>query len=302
MVVVSFGGVLSSLHETLVEMFRHRPALAADLLAGVLGMELPDFQRVRLEAAECVDLAPTQYRADAVIVFSAAGGPVLAVVVEIQLARDQGKWWSWPVYVATLRARLRCPTVLLVVCVDAATAAWSATPIELGNPGARIPPTVLGPDLIPVLTDPAGAAPEVAVLSAMAHGGDPDRREVLEVLVAALASVETQHAVLYAELVFAALPAAARAHLEALMSTHTHEYLSEYAQKFVAQGQARGEARGKAGAVLAVLDARGIAVPNAARTRIGECDDPHQLDVWIRRAATADSVEDLFGDPRTAQH
>ncbi len=159
---------------------------------------------------------------------------------------------------------------------------------------------MLGPDLIPVLTDPAGAAPEVAVLSAMAHGGDPDRRDVLEMLVAALASVETQHAVLYAELVFAALPAAARAHLEALMSTHTHEYLSEYAQKFVAQGEARGEARGKAAAVLAVLDAQGIAVPHTARARIGECDDPHQLDVWVRRAATADSVKDLFDDPRTA--
>lgn len=117
---------------------------------------------------------------------------------------------------------------------------------------------------------------------------------MLETLVTVLASVETQHAVLYAELVFAALPAAARAHI--------HEYLSEYAQKFVAQGETRGEARGKAGAVLAVLDARGIAVPNAARTRIGESDDPHQLEVWVRRAATANSVEDLFGEPRTAQH
>jgi fido (protein-threonine AMPylation protein) len=37
---------------------------------------------------------------------------------------------------------------------------------------------------------------------------------------------------------------------------------------------------------------------NAARTRIGECDDPHQLDRWMRRATAADSVEDLV-DPET---
>lgn len=295
MAAASLRLVPSNLHETVVEMFRHRPALAADLLAGVLGVELPAFERARWESAELVDLAPAQYRADAVIALADADGPVLAVVVEVQLARDAAKRWSWPVYVATLRARMRCPTLLLVVCVDAAVARWAAAPIELGNPGARIPPTVLGPDLLPVITA-AGAAvtPEVAVLAAMAHGADPARTGVLKVLVDALASVEVEHAVLYAELVFAALPEAARHHLEALMSTHTYEYLSEYAQKFVAQGQAVGEAVGEARAVLAVLAARGIEVSDATRARIGECDDLAQLDEWVRRAATADSVDDLF--------
>ncbi|MGQ0778174.1 MAG: hypothetical protein ACT4NY_27815, partial [Pseudonocardiales bacterium] len=174
--------------------------------------------------------------------------------------------------------------------------AWAARPIELGNTGARIPPAVLGPDLLPVLAeaDQTGWAPELVVLSAVAHGGDPARRGVLDVLVGALALVETEHAVLYAELVFAALPAAARRHLEALMSTHTYEYLSEYAQKFVAQGEAQGEAKGEAKAVLTFLDARGISVTEEARARISGCRDLGQLEVWVRRAATADSVDDLF--------
>ena len=105
-----------------------------------------------------------------------------------------------------------------------------------------------------------------------------------------LASVETEHAVLYAELVFAALPHAARKHLEALMSTQTHSYISEYAKKFIAQGEARGEAR----SVLAVLDARGINVPEDTRNRITSCTDLDQLHTWVRRAATATSIDDLF--------
>ncbi|MGQ0773631.1 MAG: hypothetical protein ACT4NY_04290 [Pseudonocardiales bacterium] len=286
-----------------MELFRHRPSLAADLLTGVLGMDLPSYEGVRLEAAECVDLAPAEYRADAVVVLTDAGIPVL--VVEVQLTRDRRKWWRWPVYVATLRARLQCPTVLLVVCVDAAVAQWAATPIELGNPGALLPPSVLGPDLIPVVSE-AGPAPELVVLSAMAHGGDPARSGVLNVLVGALASVEIGHAGLYAELVLAALPAAARRHLEALMSTHTYEYLSEYAQKFVAQGKVEGKAEGKAEgkvegkaegearAVLAFLEARGIGVPGSAHVRIGACRDLGQLDAWVRRAATIDTIDDLL--------
>jgi hypothetical protein len=82
------------------------------------------------------------------------------------------------------------------------------------------------------------------------------------------------------------------------MSTQTYEYLSEYARKFVAQGKAvgkaEGTAEGEARAVLAFLDARGIAVPDDVRSRISECRDLDQLDTWVRRAATVGSVYDLF--------
>ena len=106
----------STLHEMLLEMFRLRPALAAELLTGVLGVEVPAHLSARVEPTESTGLVPTEYRADALIVLTGADGPVLAVVIEVQLGRDRGKRWSWPVYVATLRARLRCPTELLVVC------------------------------------------------------------------------------------------------------------------------------------------------------------------------------------------
>jgi len=42
----------SSLHEVLIEMFRQRPSLAADLLIGALGLELPSYERAEIESAD----------------------------------------------------------------------------------------------------------------------------------------------------------------------------------------------------------------------------------------------------------
>lgn len=61
-----------------------------------------------------------------------------------------------------------------------------------------------------------------------------------------------------------------------------------------AEGRVEGRAEGEAAAVLTVLNARGIAVPEDAHARITECKDLDQLDTWIRRAATADTIDDLF--------
>lgn len=292
----SVDHVPSRLHESLVEFFRQQPSLVPELLAGVLGMALPDHQQVRLESGDCTDVVPTEYRADAVVVLTHTDRPVLAVVVEVQLQTDPHKRWSWPVYVATLRARLRCPTVLLVVCVDAGTAASCAAPIDLGNPGSRLVPSVLGPDRVPVIAtaERAATTPDMAVLSAMAHGGHPRRRDVLEALLAAFAAVDERRATLYSDLVHLALPLAARRYLEALVSTRTYEYKSEFVRKYVLQGRAEGRAEGEATALLAILDARGIEVPEEARTRITGCTNLDQLEAWVRRAATAEKIDELF--------
>lgn len=60
------------------------------------------------------------------------------------------------------------------------------------------------------------------------------------------------------------------------------------------QGKAEGEASGRARAVLAILDARRVEVPEDARALITECSDLDQLDTWVRRAVTATSIHDLF--------
>jgi hypothetical protein len=185
------------------------------------------------------------------------------------------------------------------------TATWCARPIELGQPGWTLLPLVLGPDRVPLVTDAelARRHPELAVLSAMAHGRHPDREKILDALLGAFAAVDQERATLYSDVVLAALPEAAQRYLEALMTTRTYEYQSEFVRRFVFQGRAEGReegrdegrAQGEAMAVLAVLDARGIAVPDDIRARITACADAIQLDTWIRRAATADTIDALFG-------
>jgi hypothetical protein len=164
----------SPLHEQLVELLRSRPALAADLLrrATGLGLDPETLATARMSAQNFARLQPPEYRADLVLEF---GTPRtrLAVVVEVQLGIDDEKRGSWPQYVAALWGRLRCPVRLLVVTVDPGVAAWCARPIDTG--AMRLRPVVVGPRHIPRLTDPQAAreAPELAVLSALAHAAGP---------------------------------------------------------------------------------------------------------------------------------
>jgi hypothetical protein len=286
--------MVSNTHEVLAELFSQRPALAAELLSGPLEVAVPAFAAARVEPAELTERMPTEWRADGVVALTGpAQEVVMGVVVEIQRSPDRGKRLSWPVYVATVRARLRCPVALLVVCPDAGVAKWCATPVELGHPGFVLHPLVVGPDQVPVVTDTglARRIPELAVLSALAHGDHPRVGEVLAALLAGLDAIDdVEYADLYSDVVFAALPEAARQHVEALMSAGTYQYQSEYARRFFG----RGKAEGKAEDVLVILAARGVDVPDHARARISGCSDLDQLDAWIRRAATAESVDDLF--------
>ena len=292
-VLASVSGVLSHLHETLCAMFRHRPELAVELLAGPLGMAVPRYADAQLGAGEVTELRPAEHRADAVVVLRDHTAAVLAVIVEVQLRRDDDKSWIWPEYLTGVRRRVRCPVVLLILCPDATTAAWADRPIPLDGRGSVVRPAVIGPDLIPVLTDAAEASrvSELSVLSALAHVREDGPFAVLDAMAVALDHLEPAHAVEYSRLVLAALPAAAREHLEQLMSTDTFEYQSEFTRRL----EARGEARARREMLVQVLDARGLAIPAHIRERIAGCDDVEQLRAWAYRAVDASAADDLFG-------
>jgi hypothetical protein len=298
-------------HEALVQLFRDRPELAPELLRDALGVTLPVYTEVRTESADLTQVAPTEYRADLVVLL-VDGVPVLGIVVEVQLQPDAEKRLSWPVYVVTLRARLRCDACLLVVTPSADVARWARAPIDVG-PGCRLEPIVLGPETVPVIDDPdeARRGPEMAVLSAMAHGADADPERAANVALAALVAclaLDTEQSIFYADVVRAALGDAARSALEALMqSPQRREFQSDFARKYfalgIAKGEAEGEARGKAEgkaegearALLAVLEARGLAVGDEQRAHILACLDTAQLEQWVRRAVTVTATDELFG-------
>jgi hypothetical protein len=99
------------------------------------------------------------------------------------------------------------------------------------------------------------------------------------------------------------LNAAARRALEAMMKGY--EYQSDFAKKYVAQGRTEGRVEGRvegrteeaARALLTVLRARGIAVPDAVRESILAQKDPERLERWLEKAAVAASVTTVIDEP-----
>jgi hypothetical protein len=103
-------------------MFRHRPTLAAELLSTSFGIPVPAHDQVHVGSG---DTTPIEHRCDTAVELRNGDRPVLAIVVEVQLTPDPDKGYSWPVYLIVVRARLRCPTALLVVAPTAGTARWT---------------------------------------------------------------------------------------------------------------------------------------------------------------------------------
>ncbi|HEX5746703.1 MAG TPA: hypothetical protein VFZ09_10680 [Archangium sp.] len=278
-------------HEALLELFRNRPVLAAELLRDALGIELPAYAEARAESAELTEAVPTEYRADLVVQLW-GDTPRLAIVVEVQLSPDEEKRYTWPVYLTHMRAKLRCPTVLLVVAPDAGVARWCGQPLETGHRGFVLKPYLAGPESIPVITRPEQArqAVELMVLSAMAHGQGEQGAAIAETVLPGLAGIDEERARFYFDLVMWSLNDAARTALEALMSSGTYEYQSEFARRYFTQGRQEG----KADALLEVLDARGLQVDEQSRQRITACTELAQLERWLRKAVSVQSVQELF--------
>lgn len=282
-------------HEGLVELFRSDPRLAAELLSGPLGLELPAFAEARVESGNLTQLNPAELRADLVVSLSDEARPVLAIIVEAQLEEDPDKLFSWPAYVASLRHRLRCRVCLLVVTQSERVANWASRTIVIG-PGSSLAPLVLRPSSVPVIStvDEARKAPELAVLSAMAHGGDRVQTAVEIALSASTAAHELgrDRFLLHFGLIFRALSEAARKAFQ--MDPQGVRLFDESQKQSFEQGRSEGRAAEKAADVLAVLDARGLTVTDAQRERILGCADLETLAGWLRRAATVSATDALF--------
>jgi len=289
-------------HEVLVDLFKNRPVLAAELLAEGLDVALPAYAKARLASIDLTQVQPVEYRADAVVVLlDDEDDPVQVIIVEVQLATDPRKRFSWPAYVAVSRAIHGCPSDLLVLAPDPAVAAWCAEPIETGARGFVLSPCVLHPGDVPLVTDREEAAsrPELAVLSALTHGKGEQGGAIAAAVLLAVQDLDDDRARLYYDLVYNSLNTAARRVLEELMKGY--EYQTDFARKYVAQGRVEGRAEGRAEEaarnLLTVLRVRGIAVPDAVREHILAQKDPERLERWLEKAAVAASVNAVLDEP-----
>jgi hypothetical protein len=231
-------------HEGIIELFRNRPVLAAELLQEAFDVALPTFTEARIESADLGDVIPRELRAD-LLVLLLDGKPVLVIIVEAQLFYPKPeKLFAWPAYVVGARARYKCPACLLIVTPDPALATYLAQPIVLGPGQAMVAPFVLGPSGVPVVADiqEAQKRPELAVLSAMAHGQTEAGLDVAVAAIIASAGIEDEEQrAMYKDLVLFSLGAAARRALEAVMSIKNYEYRSEFAREYFQKGIETGE-------------------------------------------------------------
>jgi hypothetical protein len=304
--------VLSITHQDLVRLFDERPELAAELLQRCLGVKVPGYRYAGSEKETVGSSRPVELHVDAVVSYKRSKRrPVFAVVVEVQLSPKKDKRYSWPVYVASVRRRLKCPVALLVVTPDAGVARWARRTIVVG-PGATLTPSVvlLGPEVMPMVTSRRQAArqPELALLSVMAHGrGDPE--QALRIAHAAFAGarqaanarrLDEEAAVVYSMAIREALGPAARKAFE--MYPDIERFFDSATRQKIHKARAEGEAKGEAKsarqtkreAILAVLQARGLSVSDRQRARIAACTNVATLDAWLRRAATAPSTTAVF--------
>jgi hypothetical protein len=89
-VVASVAVTVSALHEALVALFRNRPELAPELMRDALHLEVPAYAEARVESADFSEAKAVELRADLVVLL-VDGQPVLVIVVEVQLGRDDSK-------------------------------------------------------------------------------------------------------------------------------------------------------------------------------------------------------------------
>ncbi|USY18853.1 hypothetical protein NE857_26805 [Nocardiopsis exhalans] len=191
-------------HEIPLKLVQNQPAMAPVLLES-LGFDIPHHTEAINTSSVLTNCDPKELNSDGAVLLRDGARHVMAVVVERQNGRDYEKRLTWPAYLSLLRLRLKCPAVLVVLCPTGALARWCATPIQTGHPGFDLSPLTIGPAEMPLIVDheQARALPELAVLSARAHG-DTDTR-TLEAVLEALDATANKNRAFYYDYVLAGL-------------------------------------------------------------------------------------------------
>jgi hypothetical protein len=81
--------------------------------------------------------------------------------------------------------------------------------------------------------------------------------------------------------------------IPAVMTTAPTFYSEKFRQLY-AEAETRGRLKSTKKAVLLVLGAREVLVPEAIREQILACTDLDQLNTWLKRAVTAITAEEVI--------
>ena len=293
-------------HETLLLILRAHPEWLLELLdatgVGAVANSIPAGLAVvdgTLRVAP-----PVEVRAD-LLLARGERGPWM--MVEVQLEIDEEKVRRWLLATAVLFDSRGTMGDLVVITPHAHVARWArAMPKLTGALGTRVAlsPCVVWLSRAVAETLLDDARPELAFFAAWAmqkRHGRAAKRIVREAVRLAGALPEALQAPqirailsVASEKMFAWLKETAMIPATMPESPWIRRYREELEARGKAEWKAEGKAEGKAEDLLAVFAARQITVGDATRTQVIGCKDAAQLDAWIRRAATATSVDDVF--------
>jgi hypothetical protein len=286
-------------HEALHRIFRHDGELFARTVRHVLHEDVPTPIKVEILDTDMTETRPHIRRGDSVLLaeFLAEDAKQrYIIIVESQLRQDGDKDRRWPYYIAYMHEKYECPVVLVVVCNDTATAKWARNPIRIGLPhltSMTVTAWVLGPDNLGAITEveQAAADPGLAVLAAITHSQSPEINDILEALADALQTIDTSTAEVLAELTAAGLANSDGLPIwRALMTTRAYPYHSPMRDWYREEGRVEGLQQ----AILRVLEARRMRVPDETRELILACRDDETLTKWLRRATLYSDLRHMF--------
>ena len=285
-------------HDALIDLLKQWPELA--LLAVALSSReaIPEYDELTVMSESTLPTQQSALRADLVLTLRLRGRVVRVVVVEVQLAIDASKPAALLGYLSSASRLHDAPVVVVMLTSSRKVERWANEPVSLGHPGLSFRPVVLGPSSVPRIDDvgQAIAKPALAVLSALAHASERGARALLPALLSALEALPAPTRELRPEIVdilMRTLEPDARQQLEVMMQRN-YEFQSDYMKNLVSRSRAEGRVESAAEQVFAVLDARGLAVPEWVAERVRACRDLDELGRLVRKAVVASSADELF--------
>lgn len=231
------------------------------------------------------------------------------LLIEAQTRVETKKETSWPYYVAYLRDRYKLEVVLLVLCVDAATATWAARPLRtgLGRPTQVTVPHVLGPANVPRVSriQDASANLDFAAFCLWIHSNDPDIEGILTVVGEALAQDTDREA--RDDLAGLIEDGLGSEHarkfwrnvMETLFTPRRGTIVGDARLAGREEGREEGRVKEKTERLLHLMERRGLSLTEETRQRVTTCADAPLLDLWFDRAIDATTLDEVFAAPST---
>jgi hypothetical protein len=287
-------------HEVLIVALREQPALLRSLVTKLSEASLP--RGVHPIDASLRFVKPAEVRMDLVLQNRSKEW----VIVELQLAIDPEKRKKWLLAASLLLNQTGVLGDVIVITARRSVGRWASRVAQLQTPlGTKLSLTpvvlTLGMKEAEALLDQE--QPELALFAAwaMQHRHGSKARDVVERAIDLTESLP---------------PALRRPQMDAIVSVLSERMFALFQEdvmnpdksqerpavrRFRLLMQEQGRMEGKQGALVTLLEARGLSLTAHDRATIAACVDSDELDRWIVAAATASSIKDVLRSaPKTA--